>query len=227
MANTDSFDFQVLQLVNAERAKSGLNPLTLNEKLDVAADRYSERMALGDFFSHSDPYDGSSIGTRVAQTGYRYTSVGENLAYGQTTPEAVVQAWMNSPGHRKNILNPKYTHMGLGYFYLNPDGGNIRGQHYWTQVFGAGDTNSGGSIGGGNEQFIITNNTSSRVFFNIDGTEFSLAAGYYSNYTTGQGGMISFDSSFDPGYQQSNYDLNNGGNYQFLARGSSLDLFVA
>lgn len=138
MILTDQFDLEVLRLVNLERAKFNLNPLTLNEKLDIAADSHSARMASADFFSHVDPLTGSTMADRVNQTGYRWTNLGENIAAGQSTAREVVQGWMNSPGHRRNILNPNFTHMGLGYSYLNPDGGNVRYQHYWTQVFGAG-----------------------------------------------------------------------------------------
>lgn len=141
MTNTDQFDLQILDLVNSERAKYGLNPLSLNEKLDIAADNYSQRMATGDFFSHNDP-NGSTMVSRVQQVGYQYTHLGENIAAGQSTAVDVFNGWMNSPGHRANILNSNFTHMGLGYYNLNPDGGQIRYQHYWTQVFGAGDNSS-------------------------------------------------------------------------------------
>ena len=147
MAVSDQFDNQVLALVNSERAKQNLKPLTLNEKLDTAADRYSKRMADGDFFSHTDQGNGSTMVQRVNQTGYQWTTLGENIAVGQPNPEEVVQAWMNSPGHRRNILNSQFTHMGLGYFFKNPDGGQIRYRHYWTQVFGAGESDSSGGTG--------------------------------------------------------------------------------
>ena len=147
MAVSDQFDDQVLALVNSERAKQNLKPLTLNEKLDTAADRYSKRMADGDFFSHTDQGNGSTMVQRVNQTGYQWTTLGENIAVGQPNPEEVVQAWMNSPGHRRNILNSQFTHMGLGYFFKNPDGGKIRYRHYWTQVFGAGESDSSGGTG--------------------------------------------------------------------------------
>ncbi len=147
MAVSDQFDYQVLALVNSERAKQNLKPLTLNEKLDTAADRYSKRMANGDFFSHTDRENGSTMVQRVNQTGYRWTTLAENIAVGQPNAEEVVKAWMNSPGHRRNILNPKITHMGLGYFFKNQDGGQIRYRHYWTQVFGAGEPDSSGGTG--------------------------------------------------------------------------------
>ncbi|OKH25127.1 type I secretion protein [Hydrococcus rivularis NIES-593] len=143
MALTDQFDQRILELVNQERAKQGLRSLSLSQKLDAAADGHSGRMANGDFFSHVDPGNGSRPSDRATQAGYRWTTVGENIAAGQTSPEAVMQAWMNSSGHRANILNPNYTHLGVGYAYLANDSGRINYQRYWTQVFGAGDPNPG------------------------------------------------------------------------------------
>jgi Ca2+-binding RTX toxin-like protein len=140
---TDQFDQKLLSLVNQERAKISLKALTLSEKLDQAADKYANRMATGDFFSHTDPQNGSSVAIRVTNEGYKWTAVGENIAAGYTTPEAVFQGWMNSTGHRANILNSKYTHIGLGYSFLANDTGSFNYQHYWTQVFGAGDSNPG------------------------------------------------------------------------------------
>jgi serralysin len=142
LSNTDKFDGKILQLVNQERAKRSLKPLNLNQKLDTAADGYSNRMANGDFFSHTDPGNGSNVGTRVTKTGYRWTTVGENIAAGQPTAEAVMKGWMNSSGHRANILNPNFTHLGVGYTYKANDTGRVNYRSYWTQVFGAGDSGS-------------------------------------------------------------------------------------
>ncbi|MGK7942754.1 MAG: CAP domain-containing protein [Crocosphaera sp.] len=140
---TDQFDQRLLELVNQERSKRGLQSLSLSQKLDQAADQYSNRMASGDFFSHTDPENGSTVSTRVTEFGYQWKTVGENIAAGQTSAEEVFNAWMNSSGHRANILNPNYTHMGLGYAYLANDTGNFNYKHYWTQVFAAGDSNPG------------------------------------------------------------------------------------
>lgn len=140
---TDQFDQIVLDLVNRERTKAGLKPLSLSEKLDTAADKYSKRMANGDFFAHKDPNSGSTVATRVTAEGYKWRNVGENIAAGYSTAEEVVKGWMNSPGHRRNILNPKFTHMGLGYTYLANDQGSLKYKRYWTQVFAAGDSNPG------------------------------------------------------------------------------------
>ncbi|MFE6222833.1 CAP domain-containing protein [Streptomyces sp. NPDC057854] len=119
---------QVLSLVNAERAKAGCGPLTANATLARAAQGHSADMAARDFFDHTNP-DGDGPGERVTAAGYPWSTYGENIAKGQTTAEQVMEAWMNSPGHRANILNCDFKELGVG---VHTDGGP-----YWTQVFGA------------------------------------------------------------------------------------------
>lgn len=119
---------QVLSLVNAERAKAGCGPLTANATLARAAQAHSDDMAARDFFDHTNP-DGADPGDRVTASGYPWSTYGENIAMGQRTPEQVMEAWMNSPGHRANILNCDFKELGVGIH----DGGGP----YWTQVFGA------------------------------------------------------------------------------------------
>ena len=97
-----------------------------------------------DFFSHTGA-DGSTVGDRVQNSGYQYSNAGENIAAGQTTAVDVVEGWINSPGHRANILNPNYTEIGVGYEYLQNDTGSINYNHYWTQVFGTPLNNNVGS----------------------------------------------------------------------------------
>ena len=126
---------RVLELTNAERAKAGLKPLTLNNQLAEAAQGHSDSMAADDFFSHTGA-DGSSVGDRVKEEGYEFARTGENIAAGQTTAEQVVEGWMNSPGHRANILNADYTEIGIGYELLENDTGSVNYNRYWTQVFG-------------------------------------------------------------------------------------------
>ena len=134
---TDRFDFAVLNLINKERTDRGLQALTLSQKLDTAADRHSKDMAVQNYFSHTGK-DGSNVGVRIERAGYtRWNAWGENIAAGQRSAESVVQGWMNSPGHRANILSANFTHMGLGYVT------NASGRPYWTQVFAAGDPNPG------------------------------------------------------------------------------------
>ncbi|MFJ5829398.1 CAP domain-containing protein [Streptomyces sp. NPDC093089] len=119
---------QVIALVNAERAKAGCGPLTANATLTKAAQGHSDDMAARDFFDHTNP-DGKGPGDRVTAAGYPWSTYGENIAMGQQTPEQVMDAWMNSSGHRANILNCDFKEIGVG---IHSSGGP-----YWTQVFGA------------------------------------------------------------------------------------------
>ncbi|MFC8764604.1 MULTISPECIES: CAP domain-containing protein [Streptomyces] len=119
---------QVIALVNSERAKAGCGPLSANATLTRAAQGHSDDMAARNFFDHTDP-DGDGPGERVTAAGYPWSTYGENIAKGQSTPEQVMESWMNSPGHRANILNCDFKEIGVG---IHDDGGP-----YWTQVFGA------------------------------------------------------------------------------------------
>ncbi|GAB1542974.1 hypothetical protein NUACC21_56480 [Scytonema sp. NUACC21] len=132
----DSFIQRVLDLTNAQRLQAGLQPLKLSTKLNSSAQGHSEDMALRDFFGHIGS-NGSFLSDRVRSVSYSYSYVGENVAAGYSTPEQVVQGWMNSPEHRANILNSKFQEMGVGYYYLANDTGNVNYQHYWTQDLGA------------------------------------------------------------------------------------------
>jgi len=125
----------VLRLTNAFRQQNGLRPLSYNDKLANAAQRHSVNMANQDFFSHTGK-DGSSFSQRVTAAGYQWSFTGENIAAGYTTPQAVVNAWINSPGHRAAMLNPNYQDIGIGYHYLANDTGQVNYYHYWTQNFG-------------------------------------------------------------------------------------------
>ncbi|MGW4165155.1 CAP domain-containing protein, partial [Streptomyces sp. NPDC004788] len=119
---------QVIDLVNAERAKAGCGPVTENALLTRAAQGHSDDMAARDFFDHTNP-DGDGPGERVTAAGYRWSTYGENIAKGQRTPAEVMDSWMNSPGHRANILNCSFREIGIGI--------HSAGGPYWTQVFGA------------------------------------------------------------------------------------------
>jgi uncharacterized protein YkwD len=121
----------VWTLTNRERAENGLSGLSLNGDLVASARAHSADMAAQDYFSHT-ALDGSSPGDRIAAAGYDANSWGENIAAGYTTPASVVDGWMNSPGHRANILNSNFCDIGVGYAY---DGDSTYG-HYWTQNFG-------------------------------------------------------------------------------------------
>ncbi|UGQ13619.1 CAP domain-containing protein [Yinghuangia sp. ASG 101] len=120
---------KVIALTNAERARHGLGALTPEPRLTDAAQAHSADMAVRDYFDHTG-LDGRQPADRVRATGYDYSRVAENIAAGQNTPAEVVEGWMNSPGHRANILTPELTQIGIGLAH----GGTYR--TYWTQVFG-------------------------------------------------------------------------------------------
>jgi serralysin len=128
------FIYKVLELTNIERSKLSLSPLTLNTQLLNAAQNHTQNMAVQDFFDHTGK-DGSSMGSRITATGYKFSSAAENIAAGSSTPEQVVSSWMNSSGHRTNILNPNLKEIGIGYYFLANDTGSVNYNHYWTQVF--------------------------------------------------------------------------------------------
>ncbi|WP_327281319.1 MULTISPECIES: CAP domain-containing protein [unclassified Streptomyces] len=126
--NSDA-ESAVLALVNKERAAAGCGPLASNGKLSAAARAYSDTMARSGVMSHTGP-DGSTMTSRVEAAGYSWSNLGENIARGQADPDAVMNAWMNSPGHRANILNCAFKEIGIGVH--KGDGGP-----WWTQDFGA------------------------------------------------------------------------------------------
>ena len=126
---------QILDLVNEERVKAGVKSLTLNSRLTTAAATYAVNMATEDFFSHFDPDQKTSPADRIHNVGYSWQRCGENIAAGNSDPKATMTQWMNSPGHKANILNPEFTELGVGYFYLEDDSGEVQYKHYWCQVF--------------------------------------------------------------------------------------------
>ncbi|WP_225229604.1 CAP domain-containing protein [Sporosarcina quadrami] len=115
----------VLNLTNAERQKAGLQPLQIDNKLMNSARQKSTDMATKNYFSHTSPTYGSPF-DQMKANGISYKSAAENIAMGQRSAEEVVKGWMESPGHRQNILTPEFTHIGIGY----DANGN-----YWTQQF--------------------------------------------------------------------------------------------
>ncbi|MBR6886852.1 MAG: hypothetical protein IKN16_00185 [Selenomonadaceae bacterium] len=119
------FPMEVLRLVNKERAKVGAVPLAFAK--DLAASAYVRAVELPTKFSHTRP-NGTKCFTAMPNRGH---ILGENLAGGQTTPKQVVQAWMDSPTHRDNILNPKFLELGVVYYYQ----ANSKYKHYWVQHF--------------------------------------------------------------------------------------------
>lgn len=119
---------EILKLVNAERSKQGLSPLTLNWELSRVAKFKSEDMRDNNYFSHTSPTYGSPF-EMMKSFGISYKSAGENIAAGQKTAQAVMTDWMNSSGHKANILSKNYTQLGVG----KATGGSYG--TYWTQMF--------------------------------------------------------------------------------------------
>jgi len=125
---------EMLAQVNAARKRAGLRPLRLSSDLDRAAQRHAEDMLARGYFSHKSP-SGTTVRERSRAAGYVWRAIGENIAYGQTSVDEVVETWMDSPTHRKNILSPNFTELGVGLAM----GRGTDGKHQvlWVQNFGA------------------------------------------------------------------------------------------
>lgn len=119
---------EVIRLTNIERSKKGLPALKANWQLSRVARYKSNDMLNNNYFSHTSPVYGSPF-EMIKNFGIRYTAAGENIAKGQPDPKSVVNAWMNSSGHRANILSTKYTEIGVGFAKSK------NGTTYWTQMF--------------------------------------------------------------------------------------------
>lgn len=119
---------QVVNLVNQERQQRGLKPYQHNNKLANVAQTKAEDMRDNNYFSHQSPTYGSPF-EMMKEFDIQYSAAGENIARGQRTAEEVMNSWMNSPGHRKNILSKKYTHIGVGLAETS------QGTTYWVQMF--------------------------------------------------------------------------------------------
>ena len=124
-AAVTQYEQEVIRLVNEIRVQNGLSALTYNWELSRVARYKSQDMVDNRYFSHTSPTYGTPF-QMIRSFGLSYRSAGENIAYGQRTPQAVVNAWMNSSGHRANILSSSYTQIGVGY---------VANGHYWTQMF--------------------------------------------------------------------------------------------
>lgn len=120
-----AFEQEVVELTNEEREKQGLEPLKADAELSKVAREKSLDMSKNNYFSHNSPNYGSPF-AMMQSFGIDYRAAGENIARGQQTPEEVVNGWMNSDGHRANILNDKFTHIGVGY---------VEEGNHWTQQF--------------------------------------------------------------------------------------------
>ncbi|MBU8567264.1 hypothetical protein KM914_12595 [Virgibacillus pantothenticus] len=119
------FEQEVVDLTNQERAKQGLPALKVDKELSKVAREKSRDMATNGYFAHNSPTYGSPF-DMMKKYGISYSAAGENIAKGQRSPQEVVNAWMNSQGHRENIMNAKFTHIGVGY---------VQQGNHWTQQF--------------------------------------------------------------------------------------------
>ena len=124
-SSVTNFENEVVRLVNEQRQKNGLKPLTANWELSRVARYKSQDMVDNRYFAHNSPLYGTPF-QMIKAFGISFRTAGENIAYGQRTPKQVVDTWMNSSGHRANILNSSYTQIGVGY---------VSNGHYWTQLF--------------------------------------------------------------------------------------------
>lgn len=128
LTTTKGIEQEAVRLVNAERQAAGLPPLITDWQLTRVARIKSEEMRDRGYFAHQSPTYGTPF-EMMSKFGLSFRGAGENIAAGQATAKQVVASWMNSPGHRQNILNKSFTHVGIGY----ASGG--KNSHYWTQMF--------------------------------------------------------------------------------------------
>jgi len=147
ITGTSTLEAQVAALTNQQRRLNGCNvDLTISAQLAAAAYGHSRDMALNNFFSHIGSNQSTMV-SRIEATGYNYAIIAENIAAGASsaTPQQVVGAWMNSPGHRANILNCSLHEIGVGYYYQPDDQPNVQTgvpgvvgpfYYYWTEDFG-------------------------------------------------------------------------------------------
>ena len=126
---------QVIQATNEYRTQNGCGPVSEHGVLNGVAQSYALQMAEGDFFAHESP-DGSTLAERMEVVDYAYRVVGENLAAGFSSAQAVVDNWMQSPAHRQNMLNCQFEDIGVGHVFLEQDPGQEVWNHYWVQILG-------------------------------------------------------------------------------------------
>lgn len=132
LGTVDALKQRVVTLTNNKRTARGCRALRRNDALDQAAQTHTRKMAArgaNGTLSHELPGE-AGVGTRIRRAGYDWRGWGENVAAGQTTARAVMRTWMNSSGHRRNILNCRFRHIGVGLAYAST------GRPYWTQDFG-------------------------------------------------------------------------------------------
>ena len=138
LPNTDPgvavFESELLRLVNDYRLVVGLSPLIPSTRLGDAARAHARHMIQHRFFSHASP-EGLTPAERLALANVDWTAVGENIASGYSTPQAVFEAWMASPKHRANIESDRFTHAGAGYSLDGGPTGEFPDAHYWAMAF--------------------------------------------------------------------------------------------
>ena len=132
-SNYDRHQQELLNLINDIRKQENLTSLRFSTHLTTAAQNHVRDLTQNNIFSHKGS-DGSSVSERVLTIGYDYSSVGENIAAGHNTPDKVFAQWLNSPGHKENMLAPNYTEVGIGYVV---DATNTTYGHYWVLVLGS------------------------------------------------------------------------------------------
>jgi len=146
--DAEDFAARAIALINAERTKHGLKPLAVDARLNRAAQFHVEYMAARDCYEH-ECRGGPTVADRLARHGFLGQGFAENIAAGYATPEEAAVGWMNSPGHRKNILTPEFTEVGAGYVFLPDDGGSEKWGHYWAMNFGTAVTGYAATTGAG------------------------------------------------------------------------------
>lgn len=129
--NDSGKENEILLLINQLRTSANIKPLKMNEKLTIAARLHSQDMACNDYFSHigsddTSPYD------RITKQGYSYSAAGENIAGGNSSPQTIVDGWISSEGHKRNMLSENFSEIGIGYIFFNQS--TYSG--YWTTTFG-------------------------------------------------------------------------------------------
>jgi hypothetical protein len=192
----------VLKATNAQREKNKLPALKANPQLAAAAHEHSEQMAKMQVLGHT--IDNKSLSDRVKEIGYKYLSIGENVAANQPTPEAVVDSWMKSPGHRANILNKHYTEIGVGIAR------DKNGAPYYTQVFGR-PMSAGAAV---QASFTVTNkaNEPARVDLPGSGPASLLSPGDSGKFTVSGMGKLP-DARVQVGGTVKDLSYKDGGSY--------------
>ena len=124
---------RMIERINQVRKEHNLAPVAANRQLARAAGMHASDIARNDLFGHRGS-DGSRLEDRLDRVGFKFKLAAENVAGGLDSPEATVDAWMDSAGHRRNLLNPNMCRVGIGYAFVPVDKGRVKYRHYWTLV---------------------------------------------------------------------------------------------